>query len=409
MYVQFYNSNTEREESALEVRRSTGLNFETAGPEALAAVGVFPISRVNQPFNVKLYDIVASWDTSTGYAVKSWTPTAKTLADVIEGAKRQRINTIVGRIRQLRRASGYGSGLLRAADGIDDSIRPARFDAWVDRINAAVTTLDTELTSIEGAATVDAINDIVSPAHGTVKLALDSANPLNLLAGDFKLFLSKNYTESDMELYFPGTATTVAYSSGFAATASAVTATDKTVQIRVASTGVVVDEFELNLQDASQEVYPKSFGFLRYQSLDLEPDIESFIFNYTNTDPTEFAVTVSGGDFYIDGVQQDSLTLTQGQVYRFDQSDASNSGHPLRIYSDADKTFEVFARVVAVGTPGSAGAYTEYMPGAAGNFSYQCSVHSGMGGSITVVDTYGRTAEGIASGDGGSRGSRGGY
>ena len=47
------------------------------------------------------------------------------------------------------------------------------------------------------------------------------------------------------------------------------------------------------------------------------------------------AVTVvnpgSGNKYYIDGVQQATLTLYEGNTYRFDQSDSSNSGHPLRL------------------------------------------------------------------------------
>ena len=34
--------------------------------------------------------------------------------------------------------------------------------------------------------------------------------------------------------------------------------------------------------------------------------------------------------FYIDGVRAATLNLTEGQTYRFSQSDSSNSGHPLR-------------------------------------------------------------------------------
>ena len=392
MYVQFYNKNTGRQESAFEIRRATGLDPETAGPEALETVGVYPIESVDQPFNVRLFDLAVNWDTSTGYAVKSWTPTAKTLADVLEGAKDQRSNSILGRIRQLRRISKFRKGILSAADGIDDSVRPARFDKWVDRVSDAVTELDTDMSAIEGAATVDAINNIVSPAHGTVKLALDQANPLNLLAGDFEKFYSKNYANTDLELFFPSTSTTIAYSSGFAATASVVTADDPIVQIRVASTGVVVDEIALYTADSSLPLPLLSFGYLKYNFGEITEDQDYFDYTYAEG-PTELTVTVSGGKFLINGKEQQSLELTQGKIYRFNQEDSSNAGHPLMIYDNSDKDTEIVARVTTAGTPGSAGAYTEYIPGKAGYFSYQCSVHAAMGGDIHVVDTYRRSVD----------------
>ena len=175
----------------------------------------------------------------------------------------------MGRLKMLRECSGYGGRILLAVASQLLADRPARFSSWVTRIQDTTDELDADLTAIEGAATVDAINDIVSPAWGTYALALDEANPLNLLAGDFDEFYSKNYAEGDLELHFPSTNTTIAYSSGFAATASAVTATDATVQIRVTATGVVVDEFKLYTADstdfaANPDSYVKGFGYKQY-------------------------------------------------------------------------------------------------------------------------------------------------
>ena len=47
---------------------------------------------------------------------------------------------------------------------------------------------------------------------------------------------------------------------------------------------------------------------------------------------------VSGNKYFIDGTQQPTLNLYEGHTYKFDQSDGSNSGHPLRFYLDANKT-----------------------------------------------------------------------
>ena len=43
---------------------------------------------------------------------------------------------------------------------------------------------------------------------------------------------------------------------------------------------------------------------------------------------TTYVVTVASGG-YIDGVANPTLTLDRGNTYIFDQSDSSNSGHPL--------------------------------------------------------------------------------
>ncbi len=81
------------------------------------------------------------------------------------------------------------------------------------------------------------------------------------------------------------------------------------------------------------------------------------------------------------------LTLYEGNTYRFDQSDSSNSGHPLRIYTAADKTGgEYTTGVTTNGTAGSSGAYTEItVADGAPTLFYQCSNHALMGATLNTV------------------------
>ena len=89
--------------------------------------------------------------------------------------------------------------------------------------------------------------------------------------------------------------------------------------------------------------------------------------NGTNPYYYKVPVTVSGGKFVIDSVSQYTLKLAKGVVYRFDQSDNSNSNHPLRFSITSDGThnsgvdlasahYDIYNKV---GTAGSAGAYVE--------------------------------------------------
>ena len=92
-----------------------------------------------------------------------------------------------------------------------------------------------------------------------------------------------------------------------------------------------------------------------------------------------YVVTQSGGYYYIDGVQQDTITAAANETIHFDLSDASLSGHPFRIYTDSSKTTQV---TVGIEQEGDDLLFT---PPIAGSFSYQCAAHAGMGGDITIT------------------------
>ena len=101
-----------------------------------------------------------------------------------------------------------------------------------------------------------------------------------------------------------------------------------------------------------------------------------------------YTVTVhnpgSGNIFRINGVNNPVITMKRGSTYIFDQSDSSNSGHPLAIKSDAGGA----QTTTVVGTAGNAGATVTYSPAyptAPNDLRYYCTVHgNGMGNTITM-------------------------
>tara|TARA_A100001515_G_scaffold17927_2_gene13049 strand:+ start:1327 stop:2472 length:1146 start_codon:yes stop_codon:yes gene_type:complete len=103
-----------------------------------------------------------------------------------------------------------------------------------------------------------------------------------------------------------------------------------------------------------------------------------------------FTVTVAyvygGNKYLLDGVAQADAYLVEGNTYRFDQSDSSNGGHPLRFSTTSNGTHsggsEYTTGVTTNGTPGNAGAYTEITVASdAPTLYYYCTNHSGMGGT----------------------------
>ena len=117
----------------------------------------------------------------------------------------------------------------------------------------------------------------------------------------------------------------------------------------------------------------------------------------TVTNVTNYAVTVASGTnaygtgnkYYINGSVSPTLTLNEGDTYWFDQSDSSNSGHPLRFSTTANGTHgsgsQYTTGVTTTGTPGSAGAYTKItVASGAPTLYYYCTVHSGMGGQANT-------------------------
>ena len=119
----------------------------------------------------------------------------------------------------------------------------------------------------------------------------------------------------------------------------------------------------------------------------------------TDTSVTTYTVTVASGTnsygtgnkYYVAGLSGASptLTLSEGNTYRFDQSHSSNSGHPLRFSTTANGTHgggsQYTTGVTTNGTAGNAGAYVQItVASGAPTLYYYCTNHSGMGGQANT-------------------------
>lgn len=107
-------------------------------------------------------------------------------------------------------------------------------------------------------------------------------------------------------------------------------------------------------------------------------DVETVTYTVT-------VVNVGGSNYFaINGSTNPVLTMKRASTYIFNQADATNANHPLRIKSDAGGS----QTTTVSGTPGQAGATVTYQPAyptAPNDLRYYCSVHgNGMGNTITM-------------------------
>jgi len=100
----------------------------------------------------------------------------------------------------------------------------------------------------------------------------------------------------------------------------------------------------------------------------------------------DITVTVSGGNYLIDGTANQTITLVPSVTYRFDVSDSTNSSHPFRLATQVDgaNSSQFTTGVTVVGSK-----YVEVKleQDAPSTLYYYCTNHSGMGGTINVGST----------------------
>jgi hypothetical protein len=165
------------------------------------------------------------------------------------------------------------------------------------------------------------------------------------------------------------------------------------------SDGKVQFNFSGNVLDVDAGEYEGEIIIDQNGSLQTVYDIlrfrvrENFANTATTYTTTTYTVTVasgtlygggSGNVFYINGSSNPGLSFTRGNTYIFDQSNGTNSGHPLHFKDSSGNQYTT--GVTVSGTAGQAGASVTIIVPLTGALptQYYCTSHgNGMGNVIT--------------------------
>jgi len=96
----------------------------------------------------------------------------------------------------------------------------------------------------------------------------------------------------------------------------------------------------------------------------------------------------SNSSYFIDGTEEAPfIELIAGETYNFDQSDSTNTGHPIVFYTDDSHTSSYTTGVTVTGTAGSSGSNVELVVTYETPciLYYQCSNHIMMGNQLNIM------------------------
>ena len=157
----YYLQSVDKALSPYEIKRSTGLDPETVGVVALNSAGVYPIVDVDNPYDIRLYDVTKSYTINGTNADETWSKTDKDLATAKEVAKK--IVKEEAEVAAEAARGEYGAVVLIAIASKTSAQRSANETVVIDSLKTTATNLSNDIIAIDAATDVDAIDAIVNP------------------------------------------------------------------------------------------------------------------------------------------------------------------------------------------------------------------------------------------------------
>jgi hypothetical protein len=260
----YYSTSTGKTYSSYQMQALFGINVETSSIATVNRRGFYPVVATSPDFDTLLYNASSTWSivpiTGGQGAERVWTAVPKPLPEAIVNGSNELKQASNGELDLLLCDCGINNDVVTAVASQDALSRPARFQDVLDAMTAVTDSLDSNLTAVETATSVDEINNIVNKPTGVLFTGRGAGiGPEDLNVSYYTAFNSVSMTEADTELYVPSTATVIAYGSGgpgqFDSFGNAFNLGGPyTMQIRETATSMVIAEIVVPLNPAGEDV-----------------------------------------------------------------------------------------------------------------------------------------------------------
>ena len=256
-YTLFYSSATLQTYTADQLLALFGINIQTVSIEVLNYQSFYPVVETPITADSGLYIATPSYAVAGQIANQTWTYTARPLPTAKDYGTSEVKATSKQEVEDINAI--YGLNAFSFAGIASQTVPPTRYQEVLDAVTTITDKLDTDLTSIETATTVDEINNVVNKPTGILFTGRGSGlGPLDLNVSYYNAFNSVSMTEAETELYVPGTSTVIPYGSGgpgqFDSMGNCFALGNYLLQIREVATGAVIAEFECPLAPAGVDV-----------------------------------------------------------------------------------------------------------------------------------------------------------